>query len=90
MQIAYWIIIFLVILIVGYKLFREIKRDIENHDKKKLYQWLGIFTLCIVTFVLCRTVFYKPLQNILWHTETDITITGNTTNIDDLFWDQDK
>lgn len=49
---------------VLYVLFNDIRDAIEDHDYKKLYQWTGIIVVCIAVFILCRTVFKDPLQDL--------------------------
>lgn len=88
MEIVYWIILLLIVFFIGWKLYKEIKQDIENRDKKKLYQWLGIAILCIVTFTLVRTVFYQPLCNILGIKDSNIVSENIST--DDLFKSLDE
>jgi len=66
-KVIFWIFgIFFTVFIcfVIYVLYRDIRDAIEDKNKKKLYQWMGMLAICIIAFVLCRTVFQEQINNL--------------------------
>jgi len=67
---------------VVYVLFNEIRDAIKERNKKALYQWAGMLVICLVAFMLCKTVFSEQLHDLKFFLKgSPVVTTGDNFSI---------